>query len=332
MRAESARRTHLPFPLNTAKCHIYRRLVRFLHRHGAPECDVFDSATSREAVMTIADIGRMQKAAESQLKHLSFLNHDLNNNLSAIALHLQLLKERLGASPALSTEADSVDLALDSIRRTTEGMRRLLTYGHLRHQKTGRTGPIVRPLDLCVLVEQILAQFELQAGHKNLHLLSDVPPEAVVESDRELISLVLQNLVGNSLKYSTAGTVRLDANRSKTAAGADQWVLSVSDQGPGIPPDQQRRIFQAFQRGESHDMEGMGLGLAIAADAAAMLGAALSVESQLGVGSTFRLVLPEAREAASVPGGGGDEEAASERTARVRHVADFAVTGSSLAW
>jgi signal transduction histidine kinase len=70
-------------------------------------------------------------------------------------------------------------------------------------------------------------------------------------------------------------------------------VLWVSDEGPGIAPEQMGHIFEAFRRGEIYGQQGVGLGLAIASQAAKLLDAILSVESRLGVGTTFRLTLPQ---------------------------------------
>jgi signal transduction histidine kinase len=108
-----------------------------------------------------------------------------------------------------------------------------------------------------------------------------------LHSDPDLITLVLQNVVGNAIKYSTSGTVQVTGERVN-----DQWVLSVSDEGPGIEAEHLGRIFEAFTRGESHGQPGVGLGLTIAARAAALLNAKLTVESTLGTGSIFRLEMP----------------------------------------
>ncbi len=70
------------------------------------------------------------------------------------------------------------------------------------------------------------------------------------------------------------------------------WVLSISDEGPGIAPENLSNLFDAFKRGETHGKPGVGLGLTIAAQAARLLGGELAVESKLNVGSTFRLMLP----------------------------------------
>jgi signal transduction histidine kinase len=70
------------------------------------------------------------------------------------------------------------------------------------------------------------------------------------------------------------------------------WVLSVSDEGPGIPPDNVTNLFDAFKRGDTYGKPGVGLGLTIATHATRLLGGELKIESELNVGSTFRLVLP----------------------------------------
>ena len=69
-------------------------------------------------------------------------------------------------------------------------------------------------------------------------------------------------------------------------------MIWVSDNGPGIAPENTGNIFDAFKRGDKHGQQGLGLGLAIASEAAQFLGANLTVESQLGIGTTFRLTLP----------------------------------------
>jgi signal transduction histidine kinase len=101
--------------------------------------------------------------------------------------------------------------------------------------------------------------------------------------------------VGNAVKYSTRGIVRIGAKRRRE----DQhWVLSISDEGPGIAKEHLARIFDAFRRGDAHGQPGVGLGLAIASQAAKLLGAELTVESSVGVGSRFRLILPANESAA----------------------------------
>jgi signal transduction histidine kinase len=112
-----------------------------------------------------------------------------------------------------------------------------------------------------------------------------------VRSDRELLLTVLQNLVGNAIKYSREGEVRVAVRHGANGAGT---TISVSDQGPGIDPGQLERLFAPFVRGQAHGQDGVGLGLFIARQAAEILGGSLRAESKVGQGTTFHLQLPDA--------------------------------------
>jgi signal transduction histidine kinase len=124
-----------------------------------------------------------------------------------------------------------------------------------------------------------------------LNLLVEIAPNIVVRSDIDLLVVVLQNLIGNSVKYSSRGAVRVHSDDLEVPFGR-QWVLSVSDEGPGIRPSQLGHLFTPFRRGETHGSDGVGLGLAIARQAASALGGHLSVRSEVGIGSTFSLAVP----------------------------------------
>ena len=134
---------------------------------------------------------------------------------------------------------------------------------------------------------QVVRQQQQNAATKNIELVVTIPDDAVTDTDHDLLGVILQNLVGNAVKYSNRGKVEVGA--TKTPSG---WELFVADQGPGIPPEHQDRIFNAFSRGNTHGQAGVGLGLTIASRAAEVIGAKLSFDSKPGVGSTFRLLLP----------------------------------------
>jgi signal transduction histidine kinase len=240
---------------------------------------------------------RLRDAAEAELKYLSFLSHDLSGNLGNLTLWLQVLKLRLSESPQFAEDMSALDTAQQAILDTMGGMGKLLQAERLRHQGAE---PKAGPVNLHDLAAGVVRQFDQQAQRKGVSIAVEIPPDATVTSDGELVRLVLQNLVGNALKYSTRGTVRVRAVQQEDGrAGA--WMLSVSDEGPGIAPEHLERIFEAFQRGEVHGQQGVGLGLAIASRAAKLLNAKLTVESKPGAGSTFRLAFrPESGGASSV--------------------------------
>jgi signal transduction histidine kinase len=244
----------------------------------------------QQAVVAFVDHqgGQLRSAAESELKYLSFLSHDLNNNLSNITVWLQVLKGQLQAQPQFADQIDTLDAAQQAILVTIGGMGRLLQAERLRK---GGAKPKLTRVDLRTLVANETRQVLADVERKGLALTVDVPRGAAVESDPELITLALQNLISNAVKYTSEGSIRVRAERRGDEA-VGRWAISVADEGPGIAEEHLKRIFDAFQRGDMHGPAGIGLGLAIASQAAKLLGAELSVESRVGVGSTFTLTLP----------------------------------------
>ena len=246
----------------------------------------------QHAVVAFVDqqTASIRGCAESELKYLSFLSHDLTNNLGSVTLFLQVLRQRLADFPEFAQHVETLDQAQQAILDTIEGMGRLVQSERLR-----RSGIEVKSgsINLHRLASNISQQMLRQAEKKGLRIAVEVPAEAVVNSDGELITLALQNLLGNAVKYSTMGVVRISAEQ-RQEGNDSQWVLTVSDEGPGIAKEHLERIFEAFKRGGAHEQEGVGLGLAIAWQAAKLLGAELTVESAVGVGSKFHLILPPA--------------------------------------
>ena len=174
-------------------------------------------------------------------------------------------------------------------------MDRLLQSEQLRRGSIRRATDVV---DLNLFLSEVLKQVAPQAKSKGLELEMDVPEGAQAISDEKLLILVLQNLLDNAVKYSSAGTIKVRA-RDHSDAESISWVLSIIDHGPGIAPENLTHLFDAFRRGETHGIPGVGLGLSIAAEATRLLGGKLEIESEVGVGSTFRLMLPSPASPAS---------------------------------
>lgn len=238
---------------------------------------------------------RIKASTEVQSRYLSFLSHDLRNHLNHALLHLQLLTARLAQSPEYADTVGNIQSVNQAILQTTAGMDQLLQAEQLGHESVGFSAHTV---DLRLLLSEVVRQCLHQAQSKGLNLEVEVPEDAHFTSDEGLLTLVLQNLLGNAVKYSSRGTVKITANHMSTG-NATGWVLSISDQGPGIEPDKLINLCDAFKRGETYGNPGVGLGLTIATHAARLLGGEIKIESVLKAGSTFRLVLPN-RNTASV--------------------------------
>jgi len=141
------------------------------------------------------------------------------------------------------------------------------------------------------VVETVRAATESLAQNKKLALKTEVADSLPIgRGDEQRLTQVLLNLVGNAIKFTDAGEVRVSA---KTING--HFAVSVTDTGPGIPEEHQSRIFEQFHQVDSSNTKrkgGTGLGLAIAKQIIEMHGGRIWVESKVGRGSTFQMELP----------------------------------------
>jgi signal transduction histidine kinase len=141
-------------------------------------------------------------------------------------------------------------------------------------------------------VQTVVTALEPLAAEKKLALTVTVAPDLPVgRGDDRRLSQVLLNLVGNAVKFTDAGEVRVEAK----ASDGGTFLVSVSDTGPGVAAEDQARIFEEFQQADTSSTRkkgGTGLGLSIAKRILALHGGRIWVESALGKGSTFSFTLP----------------------------------------
>jgi signal transduction histidine kinase len=248
----------------------------------------------------------LRESAESQLKYLSFLSHDIANNFGVISINLEFVQKRLARVPEMKETADFVSAAMETMQRTRDGMRRLLEHEQLRKSNTA---PRTALVEIRELVEPIVKLARGEAAQKNVSIEIEIFPGCIAETNADLVAIILQNLIGNAVKHAigradSIGTVRIIATRADDPAARRQpgqqskksqthWMIRVADDGPGIPPEKTKDLFAAFKSTPQHgkslldDEGGFGLGLAIAGQAARLLGTTIEVETQVGRGSTF---------------------------------------------
>jgi signal transduction histidine kinase len=172
----------------------------------------------------------------------------------------------------------------------------MLDLGQMREQSRK---PLHHRLVLNDIIRAAVNSLEPQARQKALRFqmsFPDTPCE--MTGDRGRLLRALLNLLSNAVKYSpTLGLVSIDLQADEM-----NWRIAVQDQGPGIPKDAQKHLFERFYRvdhGRSRDMGGTGLGLAIVREVAQAHGGSASVISDPGFGSTFVLHLPRTQDPAS---------------------------------
>jgi signal transduction histidine kinase len=227
----------------------------------------------------------IERQHRDQLAFLAGVAHDLRNPLSALKLSASMVTPDRPLPPE-----DRVRKLMASVQRQVERMDRM-TYDFLDAARieSGSFDLRPEPCDLRDLARATVALFEPTAPAHQLS--ASVPDEPVrVACDPVRIEQVLANLVSNAIKYSPAGgSVRVAA-----ALSADGAVLSVTDEGRGMTPEELGRVFQPFQRvgAAQGQIPGTGLGLFVARRIVEAHGGRITVESEPGRGSTFHVHLP----------------------------------------
>lgn len=215
---------------------------------------------------------------------ISNVSHEMKTPLAVIQNYAALLR-----SPQLD-EADRLEYAQavsDASKRLAALITNILKLNKLENQQIF---PESKPYDLSEQLCECLLEFETQWEKKNIEIETDMDDGIIINADSELMSLVWSNLFSNALKFTDeGGTVTVSAKRKDGAA-----VVAVSDTGCGIDSETGRHIFDKFYQGDtSHAARGNGLGLALVKRVIDITGSDISVESEVGRGSTFTVKIPE---------------------------------------
>src|ERR1044071_4323208 len=183
--------------------------------------------------------------------------------------------------------------ACASIKRSAQSLLSLIDdLLALTRAEAGKIDARPGPVDIPALVERVIASVSWMVGTKHLVLGAELEPDLpAVSSDERWLAHVLVNLVSNAVKFTPeGGHVTVRATRRNAAV-----VLAVTDPGIGIAPEEREAIFEPFRQAEHGDAKGyggVGLGLALVARLTDLLGATVELESVVGKGSTFRVIVP----------------------------------------
>ncbi|HSH75735.1 MAG TPA: PAS domain S-box protein, partial [Longimicrobiales bacterium] len=258
--------------------------------------DVTERARAQELLAAAKDEAEAANKAKSDF--LASMSHELRTPLNSVIGFTNILLK--------NKENRFSDKDLGFLERVLSNGKHLLALINevldLAKVEAGRMELIIDQVDLKQLCVETVQQLEGQAKAKEgqVRLVADVPPEvSPVETDAAKLKQVIINLVGNALKFTHRGsvTVRLELGSD----GRTPVAIAVEDTGIGIPEDRLGLIFEAFQQAEAGTARkygGTGLGLALSRSICLLMGYDLIVESRLGEGSTFKIVLGERPERA----------------------------------
>ena len=240
-------------------------------------------------------LAQAERANASRSRFVAAASHDLLQPLSAAKLFLSSVPEDQVPGPV----AEAVGKAQNALVSVEGILAALLDISRL---ESGKAAVTVAPVRMGRLLGQLAEEFTPLAAAKGLALRVR-PSEAVVLSDAGYLRRILQNLIGNAVRYTETGRVLVAARRRGPLLRLEVW-----DTGPGIPEAEQENIFKEFHRiaARASASEGLGLGLAIVERAAALLGHPLQLFSRPGRGTVFVLQMPltDAQSPAEGPGVG----------------------------
>ncbi len=301
----------------------FQREIRFLRRDGNELWGILtlsllrdEGGIPRNVIGVLQDITTRKEAEQVKDEFISIVGHELRTPLTSIRGSLGLLEG--GVFGELPEDAQSMlELAVTNTDRLVRLINDVLD---IERMDAGRIELELAPVSASALVANAIQVVQMNATQAGLTLLADVDEDLTVEVDADRIVQVLVNLLGNAIKFSPSrGTVTVTAT-----AGAEpgRARFAVKDTGRGIPADRLESIFERFRQVDSSDareMGGSGLGLAIARDIVSHHGGEMSVESEVGVGSTFYFTLPLASDADDVTDPDG-ERRVGERRVQERRV------------
>ena len=232
----------------------------------------------------------LEAASQAKDRFLASMSHELRTPLNAIIGFTGTLLMKL-PGPLNADQEQQLNIVQSSARHLLSLINDMLDLAKIESDKIEA---YLEPVSVASVVVEVVESLRSSAEAKKLDLEVSTGPyeELVVPTDRRALHQILLNLVGNAIKYTPAGTVRIDGS----VAGRDATLsLRVTDTGVGIKPDDLARLFQAFEQldpSSTRRFEGAGLGLYLSRKLATLVGGALSVESAYGHGSTFTLTIP----------------------------------------
>jgi signal transduction histidine kinase len=244
--------------------------------------------SARRSVLSFVSHQRreLEAAANAHAKYLSFMSHDVRGGLNAIMLSTDVLYQEMSGHPQFAEAIQDLDTIKRNILETVGTMDRFLRAEQLR---SGKVVAKKSPVNLLSLSNELAAQYRHHLHGRGLEIVAASSNGAVAQTDRDLVFTILQNLVGNAVKYAGQKPVRVLI----TTGPGGAHTVAVTDEGPGIPPERLDQLFSPFVRGDTRGQSGVGLGLYIARQAAEILGATLTATSKVGAGTTFSLALRE---------------------------------------
>ena len=257
-----------------------------LHRRvdiGVPDDELGDLVRTFDAML-----GRLEVSFETMSRFIADASHELRGPLTQMRSEIELARTKPGTRDDLLRAMTVLESELDHL---TDMVDKLLL---LARADAGVLRPARRELDVSDFIHELAARWSSAARQADVRLTVQAPEWGVVMADPTLTRRILDNLVENAIRHSPAhGTVWLRGRQD-----GERWILEVADEGAGVPPAEQSKIFNRFARADNArtrtGMGGTGLGLAVSETLAKVQAADLVLADGARRGAVFQLRFPPA--------------------------------------
>jgi signal transduction histidine kinase len=259
----------------------------------ARQRDLLASDVQERTLHLTAAVEELQRASDAKTAFLGNVSHELRTPLTAILGFVEILASGMDG-PLNQAQAEDVGTVQASSRHLLELIDDLIDVASI---ESGQIQLAIGAVDIEDLVRESVETMRPQAGEKGISLEADVmEPDLQAAADRGRLREIILNLLSNALKFTPSrGRIRVSAMTEAATDGRPVMArIDVRDSGIGVPEADRERIFETFVRTAGPSYPGTGLGLAISRELARLHGGDLTVESTVGVGSTFSVRLPVA--------------------------------------
>lgn len=240
-------------------------------------------------VVVFRDFTREAELERMKSAFVSMVSHELRTPLNAILGYVEMMLAAV-VGPLTERQRKIMERMFANSQQLLNIVNDLLSQAQIEAGKLSLNYTNFSPAQLLYEVNEVMAGF---ARAKQLELIV-CSPEGLPESiygDQQRLQQILINLVNNAIKFTDQGSITLNLQQPDN----DHWALEVIDTGVGIPADEQRRIFEPFRQvntTDSRSAKGVGLGLAIVKELVTLMKGEIHLDSKVGKGSQFTVVLP----------------------------------------
>jgi len=234
------------------------------------------------------DVSESRELERRKADFYAMLSHDLKSPISSIIGFAEILKDNAGG-----LDKDSLDSVSSIYNSGVKLMNLVEDFLAVSRIESGNLSLNAFPLDMSLLIRDTLDEFTAVARNKGVDISLEVEDNMKGVADKKLVTRAVSNLINNAVKYTRPeGRIKVKGSKAN-GAGGDRVLISVSDTGPGIPPEEQLKVFNKYYRlTKDTKLKGSGLGLYIVKVIAEAHGGSVVLESEVGKGSNFILTLP----------------------------------------